>query len=200
MRRRWGILHPGRPSPTVNLGEAIAMEEPRSFEHLQRAVEAAEEAASLDAALQGLIGVLRLDFDVWGAGIMVRVERDGNEFARIAALWSATETPLEPGVDIPTNLTPELEAISEVIRSGRPTVIRMKEQDLGMLGELSRKQGSAVSLIVPIADQREVIAALALSSGSDDGFTVNDLPFFTGLGKGIQASIVRLLALHGLSS
>jgi hypothetical protein len=166
----------------------------RSFDKLQTAVSAAMDATDLQGALVGIVQVLQVDFDLWGAGILASITNGGRERARILASWSVTETLFEPGVEIDLDLTPELRAVAEVIRNGRPVVVRNQELDLGLLGHLTRKQGSVCTMAVPLAQGKVVPAALLLGSARPDGFSEKDIPFFTGLAKGIEEPLLHRIA------
>lgn len=165
---------------------------PRSFDKMQELVDAVQRSGDPQGALAVVVDALLADHTLWGAWILEHITEQP-ERAVVRAAWSMTETVLDAGLEIALDLTQEVRQVAETLLLGRPKVIRPTEFDLGLLGDMATRQGTRVLMAIPLERDGVVRSVMLLGSASSEGFTAEDVPFFTGLGKGIEDHINGLL-------
>lgn len=162
----------------------------RSFDSLNDAVEAANDAADLGSALHAVVGVLRDEFELFSARISALPTRD---IARVMASWSIGDTVFTPGTQVSTHFSDDLEALAVQVFSGLPAVVRSDRVDLGLVGHLLRREGVASLVIVPLHENRQVVGIITFGSSSPTAIGPQHVPYFTGLGRGTEEILVPYL-------
>jgi hypothetical protein len=126
------------------------------------------------------------------SSLHVRIREDDQERSRVAAIWSIADTPIKAGTEIALNLTEGLRALLDVIEAGRPFLLRDVDFDLGLVGDVRRRQGIKATMIVPLERDGTVEGVLTFGTDVEGGLRDDHIPFFTGLGKGVETKLLEL--------
>lgn len=166
----------------------------RSFDNLSDVVEAVNAAESIDQALASLASHIDAGHEV----ATVTAARYEDHSVVLVSVWQALPVQTwEPGMAISLDLTPGVRDAADRVLAGRPVAARIDEPDLGLLTDLSRAEGVRSWIAVPLHDGDEVVAAIFMGSAGSEGFTDDDLPFFAGVGRGVEEHLVRLVRKSG---
>lgn len=156
---------------------------------LDELVREIRSAQDLDEALQVLAGALqRGGFEPVIVGL-VGIEADGK--FRIRGMWSAMPTRLEAGVVISPELTADTKRLANRLLAGRPIRVDLDDDDLGLLGALSKEEGFAGYLVAPVSGPQGVTAVLGLGSASTDALARADLRRVEALADAIGRWILQ---------
>ena len=146
-------------------------------------------AHDVDEALLGLVALLRDPYSLWRASIlMVMPDRVR---ARLVAVWSgASQSLLEVGTEMAISATT---ALPQVMRTGRPIVTRSRDGS-NLLEDILREEGVRSRISIPLRVNDEVVGILIFASSSPEVFDASDVPFFIGVGVGLERRLLNLVA------
>lgn len=168
----------------------------RSFDALDSAVDAVVTAHNIDRALVRMIDALNEQYDIGQSIVgMLNLER---ATVRIVAVWSAFETLNAPGVELSLRYTEDMAQLVGELLAGRPMVFDLSQFQLALLNDIFEHEGITLWVAIPLHRAPGRIAAvLGLGTAKPGGFTDRDVPFFTGLGRGIEEKFLDLVERSG---
>lgn len=151
------------------------------------------EADSLDDAVLSIVDTLRDEFSLWRATVAMAVPGRWT-YIRFVSVWSATDTILDTGTEIPISST----LLPRVLESGGPVSVAVPAQGLPeVFSEILRNEGIQSAMAIPLARRGRVVGMLVLSSAKPAAFDAMSPAFFRSLGRGIEASILDLVTASG---
>lgn len=161
-----------------------------SFGSLTRAVEAVRDATDTQDALERLVGALHNEFELWSASIFEFVSADA---VRALAAWSTADTVVTVGMDISVHFTEDTRTTAATLLRGYPVAFRADDVDFGILSDVMTQDGAGSVAVVPLHAGDVVGAILALTSATSTAFEPDTVPFLTGLGRGIETTVMDLV-------
>jgi len=160
------------------------------YDRLSETIRAVLQAPTVDDVVRAIARSFRAAFGLWRVSI-VRVLPDRR--ALIVAVWAVGEPALEPGTEIPIDLTERTAEIADDLSAGRALLLDPAAGGMGLVSDIYRREGIRAWLALPIMEDGQALAILNLASGDRDAFAAADLPFFRGLAAGISARVAELL-------
>lgn len=160
------------------------------FPALDDLIDKVHSAASLNDALAEIAASLhQAGFSPTACGLAV-VEADGTFGAR--GMWNAGPSTLQIGDKISADLTSDARAIADRLLAGRPVWFRTRDVDLGMLGDIFRKEAGSVWVIIPLSPGTGGVpgGVVAVASSDPDIFKRMDVVLFEGLVRGTEDALL----------
>lgn len=145
-------------------------------------------AEDLDEALLTLARALdRAGFALVNCAL-VMIEPDGT--FRIAGIWSAVPSRFEQGWIINALSTEDMRREADRVLAGYPVRVLLREQDLGLFGDLARKEAIEAFLVAPVGIPEGIVGLVVLSGADAQAFERIDLIRFQQLARSIGPSLI----------
>ncbi|HEX9774986.1 MAG TPA: GAF domain-containing protein [Actinomycetota bacterium] len=160
------------------------------FGVLREAVREAVHAEDLGEALAAIAQTLSEDF--------VLIEAHVGTFGppgtyRIVAVWPPGGVALGPGTELAADMTPDTRRIADELATGGAVMVKVRERDLGLVGDVLTNEDVASLIALPLLDDDRMWGVLSLGSRLERVFE-GKAAFFTGLARGLEGRLRRLLA------
>lgn len=157
---------------------------------LTELLEEADRAGSLWSVHDALVRFLAERFQIIVSDVMVFTPEGNIEFV---SHWGGP-SPLEPGAVVNPDVTPHSGENARQLAMGRSILVRMAEQDLGLIGDVVTGLGLRSIVVVPFRDEEEApIGMISFGSPDDDGFAERDVPLVTALVRALEYRVIALL-------
>lgn len=165
------------------------------YDTLDAVVEKILTADDVDAAVEDMAAVIGDQFSL--RQIVLSSYRETDGVARAIALWSAVETLTEPGMELVVGLTDDMRRIANEYMRKWPFVFRTEGVDLGLLGDVFKQEGVRVWMVVPLLKDGVIEGLIGFGSGEPDAINQDDVPYFSGVARGVEARLLALIASSG---